>query len=451
MNPPHILLINPWITDFAAYNFWIKPLGLLYIASLLRENGFRVTLIDCLDFYSKTKRYGDGNFFKTKIEKPDFFKTIPRYYCQYGIPEEILSKRLLLLEEKPDLIGITSGMTYWYPGVFKVIEITKKFFKKVPVVLGGIYATLCYDHAKKHSGADIVLKSRNEQEAVERISDLTGFPLRTSPNRTDSGEANSKLITGELPYPAFDLYTQLNYVCLTTSRGCPFNCSYCASPILSKGFKRRDPMRVVGEIEYWTDHYQVKNIAFYDDALLIEPSKHFIPLMREVVKKGIHCHFHTPNALHLKEIDEEVAALLFQGGFRTIRLGFETSDEAMQIETGGKVSNQEFIQAVKHLKKAGYSGEEIGVYLIAGLPGQRVGEVEDSIAFVREAGARPILVEYSPIPQTPLFEKAKKFSPFDIEGEPLFHNNTIFPCQWEGFTLTDFKRLKERMRTEVAR
>jgi hypothetical protein len=46
---PHILLINPWITDFAAYNFWIKPLGLLHIASLLRENGFRVTLIDCID------------------------------------------------------------------------------------------------------------------------------------------------------------------------------------------------------------------------------------------------------------------------------------------------------------------------------------------------------------------------------------------------------------------
>ncbi len=46
---PHILLINPWITDFAAYNFWIRPIGLLYIASLLRENGFQVTLIDCLD------------------------------------------------------------------------------------------------------------------------------------------------------------------------------------------------------------------------------------------------------------------------------------------------------------------------------------------------------------------------------------------------------------------
>ena len=67
---PHILLINPWITDFAAYNFWIKPLGLLSIASLLRKNGFQITLIDCIDFSIKTEKYGDGKFFKTKIEKP---------------------------------------------------------------------------------------------------------------------------------------------------------------------------------------------------------------------------------------------------------------------------------------------------------------------------------------------------------------------------------------------
>ena len=56
---PHILLVNPWIADFAAYNFWIKPLGLLNIADLLRENGFRVTLIDCLDSLTKTRKYGD--------------------------------------------------------------------------------------------------------------------------------------------------------------------------------------------------------------------------------------------------------------------------------------------------------------------------------------------------------------------------------------------------------
>src|SRR4030043_1714680 len=105
---PHTLLINPWITDFAAYNFWIKPLGLLCLAGLLRLNDFRVTLIDCLDSTERRKEYGDGKFFKTRIDNPLPLKSIPRNYSQYGIPEEMLLKRLSFLEEKPDVIGITS-------------------------------------------------------------------------------------------------------------------------------------------------------------------------------------------------------------------------------------------------------------------------------------------------------------------------------------------------------
>ena len=216
--------------------------------------------------------------------------------------------------------------------------------------------------------------------------------------------------------------------------------------IFIKGFSRRDPIKVVEEIEYWTTQYHINNIAFYDDALLIEPSKHFIPMMSEVIKREIHCNFHTPNAIHIREIDGEVAGLLRRSRFKTIRLGFESSSEATQIETGGKVDNREFRQAINHLKRVGYSGEEIGVYIMVGLPGQRVGEVEESIAFVKEAGARPMLVEYSPIPHTPLFEKAKKSSQFDLENEPLYHNNSILPCQWKGFTLADYKKLKEGLR-----
>jgi radical SAM superfamily enzyme YgiQ (UPF0313 family) len=434
---PHILLINPWITDFAAYNLWIKPLGLLRIADLLRVNGFRITLIDCLNYSAKTSRYGDGKFLKTKIEKPLPLKSIPRNFSRYGIPEEILLKRFSLLEEKPDVIGITSGMTYWYPGVFKVVEIAKKVFSNVPVILGGIYATLCSDHARKRSGVDIVFNGRGELEVLKLISDLTNSELRTP---------NCELRTNVLRYPAFDLiYSRLDYVCIATTRGCPLRCGYCASSFLAKGFSRRYPFEVADEIEYWTGKYGVNNIAFYDDALLIEPSRHIIPILKEIVKRNVRCNFHAPNGLHIMEMDEETASLLFRAGFKTIRLGFETANEAMQVDTGGKVDNQAFEQAVKYLKRAGYSGEEIGVYVMAGLPGQRVGEVEETIAFVKDAGAKPMLVEYSPIPHTPLFEKAKRMSQFDLENEPLYHNNSILPCQWDGFTITDFRRLKEEL------
>lgn len=203
---------------------------------------------------------------------------------------------------------------------------------------------------------------------------------------------------------------------------------------------------MVEEIEYWTTRYDVKNIAFYDDALLIEPHTHIVPILKGVTSRGIRCDFHAPNGLHIREIDEEVADLLFCSQFKTIRLGFETSDRTEQIEAGGKVTNQEFQAAVGNLRKAGYSTEEIGVYILAGMPGQRAEEVEESIAYTKEVGARPILVEYSPVPGTSLFAKATRISQFDIENEPLFHNNSILPCLWEGFTLADYRRLKDKVR-----
>jgi radical SAM superfamily enzyme YgiQ (UPF0313 family) len=430
---PHILLINPWITDFAAYNFWIKPHGLLSIASLLRDNGFKITFIDCLDSTVTRKKYGDGKFHKIEIEKPLPIKSVPRKYSQYGIPEELFRDKLSEME-KPDLIGITSGMTYWYPGLFKLIEIIREFLKNVPIILGGIYAALCHEHAVKHSGADYVFKGGGEREALKIIAERVGFELRTS---------NSDLRTDI--YPAFDLYPRLDYISMMTSRGCPFRCSYCASPVISGGFKRRDPLKVVEEIACWTSHYRVNNIAFYDDALLVNPLEHIIKILKEVKKRNIQCNFHSPNGLHVKEISKELAGLLYHCQFRTLRLGLETSNEATQVETGGKVDNRSFKEAVKNLKRAGYLEKEIGVYIMAGLPGQRVGDVEESIAFVKENGAKPILVEYSPIPETPLFEKAKKMSKFDLENEPLFHNNSILPCQWEGFTLADFQRLKKKV------
>ena len=443
---PHILLINPWITDFSAYNFWIKPLGLLVIGSLLREHGFRVTLIDCLDFPDKKKQYGDGKFHKTKIQKPIPLKSIPRNYSRYGIPVEMLLEKLSSVEE-PDLIAVTSGMTYWYPGAFEAIQIAKKSFKGVPIILGGIYASLCYEHAKEYSGADCVYKGGDEQGILELIWKMTGLELPDAPLGVH-GYPEPIAIQGEnreLPYPAFDLYSQLDYVCISTTRGCPFRCTYCATPVLSKEFHRRDPIGVADEIEHWTTKYALRNIAFYDDALLIQSSEHIVPILKEVIRRGIQCNFHTPNALHIREINDEVAGLLLRSGFKTIRLGLETSNEMIQNETGAKVNNEQFQHATKLLRKAGYSEQNVGVYILAGLPGQRVEEVEESVAFVKEAGGRPIFVEYSPIPQTPLFEKAKQMSSFDLE-EPLFHNNSLLPCQWDGFTLSDLRRVKEDLK-----
>jgi len=105
-----------------------------------------------------------------------------------------------------------------------------------------------------------------------------------------------------------------------------------------------------------------------------------------------------------------------------------------------------FPSALAHLRDAGFSGSQIGVYLLCGLPGQSPEEVAEAIRMVRDAGAQPHLAEYSPLPETPLWTKALAESSFDLRNEPLYHNNTFFACRREDFTYEDLLRLKERAR-----
>ncbi len=445
----NLLLINPWIYDFAAYDLWAKPLGLLYLAALLERNGWKISYIDCLDIQHPTlktlgtkqpKRKSDhrGHFYREEVDKPVPLGGIPRRFHRFGLPPEFFRETLRSLPP-PQAILVTSGMTYWYLGVQEVIRVVKEAFPHIPLILGGTYATLCSGHAERSSGADFIIRGWGEAQVLRLLGELTGVFPSFLPDLYD---------LDSLYYPAFHHYPSLDYVCILTSRGCPFECAYCASPILNPGFLKREPAKVVEEITYWVSKYGVEDIAFYDDALLVD-GQFTISLLQGVKERDIRARFHTPNGLHARGITEEVAYLMHQVGFATVRLGLETSSPGRQLTTGGKVSNKDFREAVQNLQRAGYPPREIGAYILVGLPGQGRKEVEETIRFVWDCGARPYLAEYSPLPGTPLWEEAVRVSPFDLEREPLFHNNTILPCRWERLNWEDLRDLKDMARKAI--
>jgi radical SAM superfamily enzyme YgiQ (UPF0313 family) len=140
---------------------------------------------------------------------------------------------------------------------------------------------------------------------------------------------------------------------------------------------------------------------------------------------------------------------LYNSGFKTIRFGFESSDFKRQTETGGKVKNEELMSAVRHLKNAGYQQKDIGIYLLCGLPGQTAEEVRNSIKFVWECGAKPVLAEYSPIPGTEMWNEAVTLSTLDIQGEPLYQNNSLLPCRNDDFSYDVYTELKMSIRKKT--
>jgi radical SAM superfamily enzyme YgiQ (UPF0313 family) len=445
---PLVLLINPWITDFAAHDLWTKPMGLLVLAALLREGGCGVGLIDCLDrrdqftnahsdiLPGKDKKFGTGKYPRMRIPKPAPYSGFQRYFYRHGIHPESFRRKLLEIG-KPDLIWITSAMTYWYPGVQETVLMARQIFPDVPVWLGGIYAKLCPDHAGRQIGADRIVTG-NTSDLPEMVFETTGFRVR---NAAAWGDFSS------WPFPALDLLgPQPAYAPVLTGTGCPYRCPFCASSRLQPKQARLGAERIYSEIA--RDHYElgITDFAFYDDALLLDAEYTLRPALERVVKEGLAIRFHAPNALHIRALSRDWCELLHAAGFKTIRLGLETTVDDKSRKWGGKVDTEMYLKAVADLLKVGFAQDDIGAYLLCGLPGQTPEEVAEAIGIVRRSAVRPHIAEYSPIPGTPMWNDAAAISRFDIKTEPLYHNNTFFACRRPGFDYEDMIHLKKMAR-----
>jgi hypothetical protein len=417
---PKILLVNPPIYDFSAYDFWLKPYGLLRVAGYLRGQA-QLFLFDYLDRFhplapshpaQRPGTWERGPFYAENLPKPAPFTAIPRTYRRYGLPRSLLQS--LLTEAGPfDVALIQTVMTYWYPGVQEVIEDIHTYSPQTTIVLGGVYATLCPQHARR-VGADLVI----DRDHLEPLWEL----LQLTPQLQE--------------VPLWEAYADLRVGILKLADGCPFKCTYCSVPQVYPPFAARPLERVLAELA-WLRQCGAQHIAFYDDALLFKPDQLLLPFLRQVMQRGLEAHFHTPNALNARFITKDMARCMVQAGFRTFYLGFESSAYTWQRHTGGKVYAHELEQAVEHLVSAGADIRQITVYLIMAHPQTEQQDIEASMHFAHGLGLRLMLSEFSPIPGTPDGERCRQWIDLD---EPLWHNKTAFPLVLLG--TAEVQRLK---------
>ena len=426
-----VLLVNPWIYDFAAFNSWSEPVGLLTIAAALRESGYGVTVVDCLAPHPGAppgRADGTGKFYKTEVPKPAAVAFVPRRFGRYGLPLEQFAARLAAAPA-PDLVLMASGMTYWYPGVLEAIRQVRARFGAVPVALGGVYATLCADHSRRMSGADLVIEGAGVVPALQLAGQVAGHDL--NPGRFVQALS--------WPAPAHEL-TPRPYAAVLTSWGCPYRCTYCAGHRLQPTFIQRESEPVLDEIAACAAR-GIRDFAFYDDALLIDAGRHLVPILEGIVARGIVARFHTVNGLHARGLTPELAVLMRRAGFAHVRLSLETTDAARQRDTGGKVTSGDFERAVRCLQAAGFGPAELRAYVLAALPGQPLAEIEASVRFILELGVQAELTLYSPIPGTPDGDRA-----LPAGADPLLHNNTVYPYLVGPEYVRELQRLKEMVK-----
>jgi hypothetical protein len=433
-----ILLVNPPIYDFAAYDFWLQPYGLLSVAGQLRGQAeFR--LFDYLGQWGdcglkglsdgnpqsairspQRDRWGRGPICHERIESPEPLKKIPRYFRRFGLPRALFAD--YLREQGPfDCVLVQTMMTYWYPGVREVIEDLRSVWPDARIVLGGNYATLCPDHACG-LGVDLVVVG-SDLQPLWRFLEMTPNPNEPALWEAEANDHSPRRVGA-----------------LKLADGCPFQCSYCSVPRVYGGFRPRPLERSLAELELLVAR-GAANVAFYDDALLFDAERVLVPFLTEMLRRGLRVNLHTPNALNARFLTADLARLMVRAGFKTFYLGFESASRQWQQGTGGKVFSEELARAVEHLFAAGADPVEITAYQIVGHPDSDLQEPEGSMRFVHSLGIRGMLADFSPIPGTPDGDACRRWVDLD---EPLLHNKTAFPILRLGFD--EVNRLKDLQR-----
>jgi hypothetical protein len=237
-------LVNPPIYDFSAYDYWLKPYGMLHVAGFLRRRA-DMRLFDYLDRLHPSiqsgvlrgDRWGRGEFPSELVEKPKPFIEIPRRYRRYGLPRRMFQE--FLAERGPfDFALVQTVMTYWYPGVREVLQDIRRFSPGTRTILGGVYATLCADHARS-LGADLVVEGSN----LDPLWDYLGVEPDTD----------------QLPF--WEAYPRPAAGVLKLAVGCPFRCTYCSVPLVDPVFAANPLHRSLAELEQLC-RLGVRDVAF---------------------------------------------------------------------------------------------------------------------------------------------------------------------------------------------
>ena len=167
-----ILLVNPGIYCIGRYSSTpMSPMGLLKIGSYLKEKGHQVKLVDgalvpnyhFLRMPIKSS-YPDAPFVDYRpcgTYKQYALEGMMKPIRYYGKPLSVIKKELIEAFDSPDQVWIGSHLTYYYESSWELVSLAKELFPRAKVLLGGIYPTLCPEHASR-SGADVVYSGEIE-------------------------------------------------------------------------------------------------------------------------------------------------------------------------------------------------------------------------------------------------------------------------------------------------
>jgi radical SAM superfamily enzyme YgiQ (UPF0313 family) len=266
---------------------------------------------------------------------------------------------------------------------------------------------------------------------TDGVAYLQGVQVRVNPLKS-----NADLST--FPVPAFHLldmgkyYYEImgdHFTLLETTRGCPFQCTFCSEDLMYGKRYRFKPLELIEkEIDTCVEQYGVKNIYFIDLEFTLQ--RDFVMKICDmIIRKGyklrLACQTRTDT------VDRELLRKMREAGFILIHYGVESGSPKILESTNKRISLESIKQGVRWAQQAGM---EVACFAMMGLPNERVEDMEMTIRFARELNPDYISFHVAtPYPGTKLYESVKE----EVQG--------TFPMSYNGIYSEEFiKRMTRK-------
>ncbi|MFZ5559792.1 MAG: B12-binding domain-containing radical SAM protein [Patescibacteria group bacterium] len=360
--PPKGYLATTWSRENI-----MPPLGVLYLAAFLEQNGIEVEIIDAF------------------IEK----------YSWNQLKKAFLDK-------KPDVVGVSFTTETRFDG-FKTIKIAKQVLPNSLVVAGGVHVSLTpQDTLSYIPELDMIVRGEGEETFLELIKT---FEKGESFNRVAgiSFRQNNRIIhnpsrapikdLNKIPFPARHLLSKKYKLTLDvpgkgkipaahimSSRGCPIGCNFCASSQMwGRMFRYRSPENVLAEIEWLIKEYGVRGIWFFDDTLTMNRER-----VRDICDLILERHLDISwyCEVRVDTVDRELLKKMKEAGCYQVCFGVESGSQRVIDEIIGKKITLEQVRKVA--RWCGELGLLIFPTFIVSHPTETFEEAQQTIALMRE-------------------------------------------------------------------
>jgi len=412
-----VLFINPPQSAPLGFEFCnIKtPLGYIYMAGVLEENGFEVQILDCPLQY-ETHTPVDASTIRIGTSLPEI--------------------QAFVRDFNPSVIGVGCAYSAFESDSFDLIKQLKQWFPEIPIVVGGAHTSADPSYVLRNPDISIAVIGEGEISMLEITQAIRdGQPLTDIPGTAISIDGQIQINAPReyiqdldalhpawhlLDLPTYfrhpsnsDATMRSNTVDVVTSRGCPGRCVFCSIfTVWGRGWRSHSAQHVVDEIEMLYRQYNVRQFRFQDDNLTLKRDR-IIAICDEIIRRGLDIRWDTPNGVAIWTLDEEVIQKMRQAGCYRLTFGIES----------GSLRTQKYIKKIvaedkiRHLIRCCHRSHiwACGTFII-GFPDETLEDIQETERVILTSGINFAFIYIAqPLPGTRMMEDFRRLHL--IEGQ----------------------------------